>query len=402
MTTYFPETGAPKVEAIVALDQAFRNDAHPGKVNLVVGVYRNQAGVTPVLDCVKQAEARLVAGESSKAYLPSAGDPAFVAAAEQLVFGPDHARLRAGEICSFQAPGSTGALRIAGEFVANKMPQATVWLSTPAYSNHEPLFRACGLAIRHHRYYDAPSGTLVFEDMLADLEQARPGDVVVLHAVCHNPTGVDLNLDQWRRLARFMAERKLLPLIDSAYLGIGGAIDEDAVGIRAMAETCPEVFVATSFSKNFALYSERVGLLSVVASSAAAGAVARDHLTVIVRSLYTASPSHGARAAQTILADSQLRALWLTELEAMRNRMKDMRNLFADLLDQHQVSAAFFPNIRNNRGMFALSTLGKDHIARLREDHHIYMLDSGRVSVAGMQEKDLPAVCQAIADVTKR
>jgi len=398
---FFSGDGSAKVDAIVAFGQMFQDDPDPGKVNLVVGVYRNAKGVTPVLDCVKGAEERLIGEETSKAYLPLAGEAAFVAGAGKLVFGAGHRRLAAGQIHSVQTPGSTGALRLAGELVRQRVPGASVWLGTPAYSNHRPIFQACGLGIQTCRYYDVARGVTTFADMLADLEKARPGDVVLLHAVCHNPSGADLTPGEWERLARFMAERSLLPLVDAAYLGIRGPLDEDAAGIRILADICPEVLVATSFSKNFALYAERVGLLSVVASSPADCAAAAGDLAAIVRALYTSPPSHGARVVATILSDDRLRALWVGELEAMRGRMLDMRMKFADLLDRHQVHGSVFPHIRDNRGMFVLSTLTADEVGQMREEDHIYLLDTGRLSVAGMNEADLPKICAAISRVTR-
>lgn len=397
---YFTGDGSSKVDAIVAFDQLYRQDPNPEKINLVIGVYRNENGITPVLSAVKGAEERLLKGETSKAYLPSAGEAAFVRDAETLVFGAGNRRLAEGTVHSIQTPGSTGALRAAGEFVRQRMPHASVWLGTPAYSNHKPIFQACGLAIETYRYYDVARGETTFADSLADLEKTKPGDVVVLHAVCHNPSGADLTLDEWERLARFMTERALLPLVDAAYLGIGGPIDDDAAGIRKLVDICPEVLVATSFSKNFALYGERVGLLSVFASSPAHCQMASHDLTAIVRALYTSPPSHGARVVAGILADENLRQLWLSELETMRNRMRDMRAHFARLLDEHEVRGSLFPHLRDNRGMFALSMLTPEHARRLREEHHIYLLDSGRISVAGMQEGDLPRICSAIARVT--
>jgi aromatic-amino-acid transaminase len=385
------------LDPIMAIDEMFRADASPRKLNLVVGVFQNEDGETPVLKSVKAAEACLVGAERTKAYLPIAGEASYLAQAEDLVFGAGFRSSTGRALMSVQTPGSTGALRIAAELIRQSSPGSVVWIGTPAYSNHRPIFTAAGLRVADCRYYDPLAGQVLFDEMLSDLSHAAAGDVVLLHACCHNPTGSSLTTDQWTELARFCEQRSLLPLVDAAYLGLGASIDADAGGLRALAGACREAIIATSFSKTFALYSERAGLLSFIGDSAVAKAAARAK--VCARAIYTSPPSHGAAAISLILADDALRQQWLVELDVMRRKLLDVRLMLADALEADLERHDIFPSLRTNRGMFTLSRLSRADVALLRQRHHIYVLDNGRVSFGGLRRKDIPVLCSAIADV---
>jgi aspartate/tyrosine/aromatic aminotransferase len=401
MSGYFTDLNGVGLDPIMAIDELFRNDLSSDKINLVVGVYQNNSGKTPVLESVKAAEAQLVSTEHSKAYLPIAGEPLFLELAESLVLGAEGQEVGGRPVRSVQTPGSTSALRVAAEFIRQSTPSAKVWISAPGYSNHRPIFSAAGLGMAEYRYYDVVSGSLLFDEMLADLSSAPAGDAVLLHACCHNPTGADLTVQQWRKLAVLLNERSLLPIVDAAYLGLASDVDQDAAGLRALVSICPETIVAASFSKNFALYSERVGLLSLIGSDLGHVTAAVARAKVYVRALYTSPPSHGAQVVARILADEKLRTRWLTELEAMRQKLLDVRLLLAEGLESHGIGPELFPALKQNRGMFTLSRISKTDVVRLREQHHIYVLDNGRVSFGGMREADIPKLCAAISEVRR-
>ena len=398
MSGYFESHGGSALDPIMAIDEMFRKDVAADKINLVVGVFQNNEGKTPVLESVKSAEAQLVTKEGSKAYLPIAGDPSFLELAEDLVLSAQEKKMGDRFVASVQAPGSTAALRVAAEFVQQRAPDAKVWISTPAYSNHRPIFRAAGLRTAEYRYYDARRGNVLFDEMLQDLSVAPAGDVVLLHGCCHNPTGADLTVEQWGIVANALNERGLLPIVDAAYLGFASDVDRDAAGLRTLATTCPETVVAASFSKNFALYSERVGLLSFVGLRRSGVEDAVGSAKVSVRALYTSPPSHGARVVATILSDEKLRAQWMRELEHMRLKLLDVRMKLADQLKSQGICSDLFPSLRRNRGMFTLSRLSIADVVRLREQHHVYVLDNGRVSFAGMREIDIPRLCSAFGE----
>jgi len=385
------------LDPIMAIDELFRADRSPDKLNFVVGVFQNEDGETPVLKSVKAAEARLVAAERTKAYLPIAGEASFIAQAESLVFGADFLSSSGRDIASVQTPGSTGALRIAAELIKQSSPNSRVWIGTPAYSNHRPIFTAAGLAVADCRYYDPLAGKLLLEEMFADLSKATAGDVVLLHACCHNPTGSNMTVEQWSEVAHFCMQRSLLPLIDAAYVGLATSIDADAAGLRALSANCREAVIAASFSKTFALYSERAGLLSFVGDSDVTKAATRAKVSA--RAIYTSPPSHGACVVSLILADDELRQQWLTELDTMRRKLLDVRLMLADALDKGLSNYNIFPSLRTNRGMFTLSRLTRADVLLLRQRHHIYMLDNGRLSFGGLRRKDIPILCSAIADV---
>ena len=382
-------------DAILGLTEAFKADPNPKKINLGVGVYKDAAGKTPVLRAVKLAEERILAEENTKSYLPIDGSPTYAAAAQALLFGPDHEIVTSQRAVTAQTPGGTGALRVAGDFVARKFPDATVWISDPTWPNHPGVFKASGLKVATYPYFDKATHGVAFDAMLAALAQVPAGDVVVLHGACHNPTGVDLTPAQWHQVADVLAQVGALPLIDFAYQGFGLGLEEDAAGIRTMARTLPESMVASSFSKNFGLYNERVGALTVVAGSADAAERARSHVKIVIRTNYSNPPSHGGAIVTTVLGDPALRTMWEAELTEMRERINIMRHLFVETLDEKGVTQDF-SFIARQRGMFSFSGLTPAQVKALAEKHAIYAVGSGRIAVAGLTEGNMDYLCSEI------
>src|SRR5882672_2900109 len=343
------------LDPIMELDEAFRSDPSPSKLNLVVGVFQNECGESPVLKVVKEAERRLVATETSKIYVPMAGEEEYLGAVEQLVFGEQSPLLRDRRVSSVHTPGGTAALRLAADFVHENLPHAVIWIGEPAYPNHRGIFGAVGVKCERFRYFDRESGNVLASDMLADLEQANPGDVVLLHGCCHNPTGGDLTLQEWESVGRFLADRALIPLIDLAYLGLANSLSSDASGLRAIFKHCSEGIVTTSFSKNFTLYSERTGALSFVAGVHASAQRCAARTRTYIRRIYTSPPAHGGRIVSAVLGDQKLRVEWMKEVDAMRQRIVSVRQQFSDALTAHQVDMRLFPKLTSLSGMFALT-----------------------------------------------
>jgi aromatic-amino-acid transaminase len=395
---------APKdapLDPITGLDQLFRDDPSPAKINLVVGVWQNDNGESPVLNTVKKAEERLLRTETSKSYLPMAGESRFLEAVHDLVFREGGASALSGHAASLQAPGGTGALRLAAEFIFDHRPEATVWITSPAYPNHKGIFESVGLRTDSYRYYDVTSGTLTLHEGLGDLERARPGDVVILHGCCHNPSGADLTVEQWRSLAALLAARNLLPLIDLAYLGFARSLAEDSAGARIVLAACGEGIVTTSFSKNFALYGERVGVVTFVSETPAAARACVERTKTYARRIYSSPPAHGSRIVMEILTDLELRQAWAHEVTGMRQRLKAARLLFSNCLAAHQVDRRVAPSLIENVGMFALTRLTAAHVTRLKDRYHVYMLPNGRLSVEGIRTATMEHLCSSIADVLK-
>lgn len=383
-------------DAIFGLTEAFAADPNPQKINLAVGVYKDDQGRTPVLQCVKAAETQLIQSETTKTYLGIEGLADYRQQTQQLLLGD---AVDAQRVAIVQTPGGTGGLRVAADFVAAQLPQATLWASNPTWENHFNIFAAAGLATDSYRYLDASKTRLDFEAMLQDLgEKARPGDVVLLHACCHNPTGVDLTADQWTQLSELLAERKLLPLVDFAYQGFGAGLDEDAAGLRTLASRCGELLIASSFSKNFGLYSERVGTAAVVAGDAATAKAALSQLKRVVRSNYSNPPRHGAAVVATVLGDAALTALWQRELGEMRQRISDMRRRLVTALREGGAKRDF-SFLLDQAGMFSYTGLTPMQCDRLRSEQSIYLVGSGRINVAGVTEENLPRLSEAILSV---
>ncbi len=388
-------------DAILGLTEAFRKDPNPKKINLGVGVYKDESGRTPVLDSVKQAEERLLQTEATKSYLDIAGSPEYAAAVQSLLFGDDHEVLKSKRAVTAQAPGGTGALRIAAELLARLAPGKRIWISDPTWPNHPSVFRAAGLEVVVYPYFDAALNGINTEKFMAALEQIPEGDILLIHGCCHNPTGSDLSLEQWARVGEIVAERQLLPLIDFAYQGFANGLREDAAGMLNV--ICPgsEALVASSFSKNFGLYNERVGALTLIARDEAAAQSVLSHLKQTIRANYSNPPAHGAAIVTTVLTDPTLRAQWETEVSAMRERINTMRHLFVETLNEKGVDRDF-SFIANQRGMFSFSGLNADQVKALRDEYAIYVVGGGRINVAGMSEGNMDYLCGAIAEILSR
>jgi aspartate/tyrosine/aromatic aminotransferase len=393
-------TPAPP-DSILGLTDAFKKDPNPNKINLGVGVYKDETGNTPILASVKVAEQRLVQSEKSKTYLPIEGPAAYNNAVQAMLFGADHEIVTGKRAATAQAPGGTGALRMAADTLAKLMPNASVWVSDPTWPNHPSIFQAAGLAVKTYAYFDAKNNSVDFDAMLAALREIPAGDVVVLHGCCHNPTGVDLSAEQWQQIAETLAARGALPLLDFAYQGFAEGLEEDARGVRIVCAANSEAFVASSYSKNFGLYSERVGALTFVGQSREAAHAVLSHLKVVVRANYSNPPGHGASIVATILGDPALRAQWEAEVGEMRDRINAMRHLFVETLNQQGVEQDF-SYITRQRGMFSFSGLTPEQVRILRDEYAIYIVGSGRINVAGMSERSMDYLCAAIADVLRR
>jgi aspartate/tyrosine/aromatic aminotransferase len=385
-------------DPILGLTEAFKRDPSPHKVNLGVGVYKDADGKTPVLASVKAAEARILERETSKSYLPIDGDPAYGAKVRELLFGADSTLGTDGRAVTAHTPGGTGALRVAADYLSVKHAGTTVWLSDPTWANHPPVFAAAGLKLAKYPYFDPSQNALDFERTLEAISTIPARDAVLLHACCHNPSGVDLNLEQWEELGELMAARSLLPIVDFAYQGFADGLEPDAMGLRAFCQKVPELLICSSFSKNFGLYNERTGALTVVAATAAAARAVQSHVKVVVRRNYSNPPSHGGSIVLTILNDAELRSQWEGEVTAMRDRINGVRKLFVDTLQAQGVQRDFSYLIRQ-RGMFSFSGLNPEQVRALREQHSVYIVDSGRINVAGMTPQNVPRLCEAIQSV---
>ena len=385
-------------DSILGLAEAFRNDPRPDKVNLSAGVFVDETGKTPMLASVIEAERRLAEAATTKLYLPIDGNAAYRDLVRELALGKDHEAVTSGRALATQTPGGTGGLRVAADFLRQTGAGDTLWMSEPTWPNHPQLFQAAGFRIRPYPYTDATGRKIDEEAMLAALGQASPGDIVLLHGACHNPTGVDPSPDLWGRVGDLVEERRLLPLVDLAYQGFGDGLVEDATGLRELVRPGAELLVSTSFSKTFSLYAERVGALIVVARSAADANAAQSHVKTAVRVNYSNPPAHGADIVRTILADPALRPQWETELAGMRARIKDNRRALVAALEARQIPGDW-SGIATQRGMFALLGLDAHQVARLKDEHGVYVVGKGRINVAGFTRANLPVFADALARV---
>ncbi|HKT72503.1 MAG TPA: amino acid aminotransferase [Steroidobacteraceae bacterium] len=387
-------------DPILGLMTAFRADTDPRKVDVGVGVYRDDRGETPVLQAVRRAEQAVLARQTTKAYVGASGNLGFNEAMERLILGPQHPVLAAGRVRSIQAPGGCGALRLGAELIRVASPDAIVHVSNPTWANHVPLLTGSGLKLERYPYYDPAQGKLQFESMAAALDQLPARSVVLLHASCHNPTGADLSEAQWRQVLEIVRRRSLIPFIDLAYQGLGTGVDADAYGIRLFAAELPEVLVAVSCSKNFGLYRERTGVLHVVNDSTAAADATLSQLVRIARSLYSMPPDHGAAIVHEILTQPALKDQWIAEVGSMRQRMSGLRSelvaRLATACPQHG-----FAFISAQQGMFSLLGLPKEQVRELREEHHVFMTDDSRINVAGLRADNLEYFARAIAAVVR-
>lgn len=387
-------------DPILGLTEAFVADKRPGKVNLGVGIYYDETGRIPVLRAVKEIEQKLAAESLPRGYLPIDGLPAYTQATQKLVFGPESPLLAAGRVATSQTIGGSGALRVGADLLKKALPNAKIAISSPSWENHRVVFTAAGFDVVEYAYYDAATHGLNFTGMLADLNKLEPGTVVLLHACCHNPTGVDLAVDQWKQVVALVKDRNLLPFIDMAYQGFDKGIDEDAAAVRLFAESGIESFiVANSYSKSFSLYGERVGALSIVAANRDEALRVQSLVKRIIRSIYSSPATHGGALVAGVLNSAELRALWESELAGMRERIHAMRAGMVEKLAAQ--GAPQFSFIQKQAGMFSYSGLSKAQVDRLREEHAIYAIGTGRICVAALNRANLDNVVSAVATVIR-
>ena len=389
-----PYAGDP----IFALVDAYNADPRPAKVNLSIGIYFDEQGRLPVLPSVQQAEVRILAAGGAKPYLPMEGDAACRAQVQALLLGAGHPAIAEGRVATLQTVGSSGGLKVGADFLKTWLPDADVWVSDPTWDNHRAMFEGSGFAVHTYPYHDAASGGLRFDDLLSTLAGLPRRSIVLLHACCHNPTGVDLSPAQWDTLIPLLRERELLPYLDLAYQGFGDGIEQDAYAVRALADARITFFVANSFSKSMSVYGERCGALSVVCASAAEAALVMGQLRFTVRRIYSSPALHAARIVAHVLGDADLRPLWQAELAAMRDRITAMRQaLHARLVAL--APGRDFGYLLSQRGMFSYTGLSAAQVDQLREQHAVYLIRSGRICVAGLNTGNVGRTAEAMAAV---
>jgi aromatic-amino-acid transaminase len=396
---HFDAIGRVPGDPILGLMEAYAQDANPRKFDLGVGVYKDAQGLTPIPEAVKIAEARLVESQDTKTYIGGHGNPLFGKVINELVLGADSQLITEQRAGATQTPGGTGALRLAADFIAQCLPGKGVWLSNPTWPIHETIFAAAKVKVSHYPYVGSDN-RLDVEAMLAVLREVPKGDVVLLHACCHNPTGFDLSHDDWKRVLEVVRSRDLLPLIDFAYQGFGDGLEQDAWSTRLFAAEVPELLITSSCSKNFGLYRDRTGALIVCATNADKLIDIRSQLANIARNLWSTPPDHGAAVVATILADPELKARWADEVEAMRLRIAQLRSGLVEALEPHGLRERF-AHIGVQRGMFSYTGLSPEQVKHLRERHSVYMVSSGRANVAGIDATRLALLADAIADACK-
>ena len=385
-------------DPILSLNEAFHADPRPHKVNLSIGIYFDDQGRIPVLDCVRQAEAQMLAESGPKPYLPIEGSAAMRTAVQGLLFGPGHEAVKSGRIATLQTIGSSGGLKVGADFIARWLPGSAVWVSDPSWDNHRAMFEGAGLAVHSYPYYDAETGGLRFEAMLAAISALPPRSVVLLHACCHNPTGVDLTRAQWQVLLPVLQRRNLLPYLDIAYQGYGDGIEDDADAIRLLASSGLSFFVANSFSKSMSIYGERAGALSVVCADRAEAELVLGQMKATVRRNYSSPAIHAAGIVSRVLTEPALRASWEADVSAMRKRIAAMRKSLHHVLSA-KLPARDFGYFLTQRGMFSYTGLSANQVDRLRDEHAVYLVRSGRMCVAGLNTQNVEAVAAAMAAV---
>lgn len=388
---------APR-DPILGLTEAFNADTRPTKVNLGVGVYYNEEGRIPLLRAVEEAEKARIAAHAPRGYLPIEGIGAYDQAVQKLLFGNDAALLADSRVVTAQALGGTGALKIGADFLKRLLPDAAVAISDPSWENHRALFESAGFRVQSYRYYDAVSHGLNRAGMLEDIKALPARSIVLLHACCHNPTGVDLSADDWKQVLEAIREGGHVPFLDIAYQGFGDGIEEDAAAVRLFAESGLQFFVSSSFSKSFSLYGERVGALSIVTASKDEAARVLSQIKRVIRTNYSNPPTHGASVVSSVLNSPELRALWESELAGMRGRIQSMRQAMVEQLAA-QGAKRDFAFVARQRGMFSYSGLSAEQVERLRTEFGIYAVATGRICVAALNQRNIASVTQAIAQV---
>lgn len=392
----FAHLPAPVLDPILSLSVAFRNDPRPEKVDLGIGVYKNSLGETPIMRAVAMAQDKVVASQKTKSYVGLAGCEEFNQSMMHLVLG---STLDSERTIAIQTPGASGALRMLGDLMKVAQPETTVWITDPSYVNHKPVMEAAGLKVRYYRYFSRDTKMVDAEQMLADLAQAGPKDVVLLHGCCHNPTGADIDFTVWQAITDLAQKNGFIPFVDIAYQGFGDGLEQDAQGLRYMAERMEEMLITTSCSKNFGLYRERTGAAIVIGKNQQNVTNARGKMLTLARSTYTMPPDHGAALVKTVLRDEQLTAIWKQELSEMQQRLLSLRkNLCNELRNQHNTRQ--FDFIESHRGMFTVLGFSAEQMSRLREEFAIYGVADGRINIAGLTEKDIPYVANSIIQVS--
>jgi len=394
----FEQVSMAPADPILGLTDAFKKDERSDKINLGVGIYKNEMGQTPILATVKEAEKRLLAEETTKSYLTIEGIAAYGEAVQSLLFGNGSEIITSKRARTAQVPGGTGALRTGADFAVKKLGIKKIWVSNPTWANHGNVFTASGLEVVQYDYYDAQTKDLDFDAMVASLQAVEAGDMVLFHGCCHNPTGIDPTAEQWEILAKLIAKTGAIPFFDFAYQGFGNGVEEDAQGLRLFAEHNKELLIANSFSKNFGLYNERVGGITLVATDSAVADAAFSQIKSGIRSNYSNPPSHGAAIVTTILTDEALYEQWENEVAEMRNRIQEMRDLFVATLKEKGV-VGDFSFISRQLGMFSFSGLTVEQVNKLKQEFGVYIVGSGRISVAGMTKNNMQPLCDALAKV---
>ena len=383
-------------DAIFGLIEKFKKDSNPNKINLSVGVYQDESGKTPVMNAVYEAEKKLLASRGTKSYLPIDGSPSYRDAIGRLILGDE--LFEGGNVhsCTAQTPGGTVSLRLSGEILKRVFNVSAIWMSNPTWANHTKIFATAGLEIKKYDYLDDSGTGIGFDKVLASLQSATAGEAVLLHAVCHNPTGVDPTPEQWQQLCDLIVDKGLVPVFDFAYQGFGESVDADAGPIRNFVEAGHEAIVCNSFSKNFGLYGERVGGITAISKSKEAAAAMQSQIKLMIRTMYSNPPLHGASIVDTILNDADLRANWVAELSEVRERIVQLRREFVSQLTE-RLPDRDFNYINLQRGMFSFSGLTKDQVDTLQAEHAIYALGSGRINIAGINSSNMKQLCDAIA-----
>ena len=385
-------------DPILGLSAAFRADPNPNNIDLGVGVYKDEQGNTPIVGAVAQAQLRLLETETSKTYITPQGVQGYIDGMLELLLGKGNQAVLGNRVAAVQAPGGCGALRILAELLKRCNDNGKVWVSDPTWANHIPLIGNAGLELATYPYFDKNTASIKFDEMLATLKTIPKGDVVLLHACCHNPTGADLTQDQWRQVAEAAQQQGWLPFIDSAYLGFGDDLETDAFGMRLMVESVPEVIIAASCSKNFGLYRERVGLAVMVTANSAQTPIVQSQIQAIARGIYSMPPSYGGALVDIILHDEALKASWVAEVDEMRNRMRDLRSLLVNKLAENGAQKDF-SFVNQQKGMFSFLCISPEQVKAVRAEHSVYFVDSSRVNIAGINLTNVDALAKALVSV---
>ena len=391
----FDSVSLAPADPILSITEAFKADSNPDKINLSVGVFVDDSGVTPILGTVREAEKRIVETNATKSYLPITGSPNYGALTQKLCFGNSLADSLKGRIITAHTPGGTGALRVAADFISSSLEANSVWLSNPTWANHKGIFSAARLEPQTYAYFDQSTLSLDYPAFIESIKTIPAGDIVILHACCHNPTGADLSPAQWDEVTAIAANAGWIPLLDFAYQGFGTDIETDAYCVRAFAQTGKALFVCQSFSKNIGLYRERVGALHVVVGNEDEAKRVTSQVKIAVRTNYSNPPAHGGAIVETVLGNADLRSTWITEVTAMRERIHEVRDQFVRALEAAGVGRDF-SFLKEQKGMFSFTGLTKEQAIGLRQNHSIYIVDSGRINVAGITSKNLPRLVEVL------